>query len=69
MSLPSQFIHPDHFYNCGDRVYPVEMIISLSLPFGDTLYHLYGFDVLCSDLTVKYLCHGPTLTASEEDRS
>ena len=29
MTIPSQFIHLDHFYNWGDLALPVEMIISL----------------------------------------
>ena len=40
MTIPSRFIHLDDFCNWADLALPVEMIISLSLPFGVTLYHL-----------------------------
>ena len=40
ITILSQFIHLDHFYNWCDLALRVEMIISISVPFGDTLYHL-----------------------------
>ena len=63
MTILSQFIHPDHFYNWGDLALPVEMIM-FSVPFGDTLCNSYGFHVCCSDSTFKSVFQGSTSTAN-----